>query len=82
MHQVWQPADKQLLENGLQRLRLRRGMPVLIAVSQSNAHLAGTLLPRGFFLGVGLVYLAALALDQLAAPGGCGDSAAWLSHSE
>ena len=67
MHQVWQTADKQLLENGIQRLRLRRVMPVLIAVSQSNAHLAGTLLPRGFFLGVGLVYLAALALDQLAA---------------
>ncbi len=34
---------------------------------EAPAHLAGTLLPRGFFLGLGLLYLAALALDQLAA---------------
>lgn len=29
-------------------------------------HLEGTLLPHGFFLGLGLIYLAALALDRLA----------------
>jgi cell volume regulation protein A len=34
--------------------------------SPGHAHLAGTLLPRGFFLGLGLIYLAALALDRLA----------------
>lgn len=33
---------------------------------QAHAHLEGTLLPRGFFLGLGLIYLAALALDRLA----------------
>lgn len=32
----------------------------------AQAHAAGTLLPRGFFLGLGLIYLAALALDRLA----------------
>jgi hypothetical protein len=32
-----------------------------------HAHLQGTLLPRGFFLGLGLIYLAALAVDRLAA---------------
>ena len=32
-----------------------------------HAHLEGTLLPRGFFLGLGLIYLAALAVDRLAA---------------
>jgi cell volume regulation protein A len=42
-------------------------MPVLMVVSQPHAHLAGTLLPRGFFIGLGLLYLAALALDRLAA---------------
>ena len=31
------------------------------------APLEGTLLPRGFFLGLGLIYLAALAVDRLAA---------------
>lgn len=34
---------------------------------ETHAHLAGTLLPRGFFLGLGLIYLAALAVDRLAA---------------
>jgi cell volume regulation protein A len=42
-------------------------MPVLTVATQPHAHLAGTLLPRGFFLGLGLIYLAALALDRLAA---------------
>ncbi len=42
---------------------------MLLAVSQAqaHAHLAGTLLPRGFFLGLGLLYLAALAVDRVAA---------------
>ena len=35
--------------------------------AEAGAHLAGTLLPRGFFLGLGLIYLAALAVDRLAA---------------
>ena len=39
----------------------------LIALPLPNAHLEGTLLPRGFFLGLGLIYLAALAVDRLAA---------------
>ena len=39
----------------------------LIALPQPHAHLEGTLLPRGFFLGLGLIYLAALAVDRLAA---------------
>lgn len=39
--------------------------PSLIALP--HAHLEGTLLPRGFFLGLGLIYLAALAVDRLAA---------------
>jgi len=34
---------------------------------QLHSHLDGTLLPRGFFLGLGLIYLAALAVDRLAA---------------
>ncbi|MFM7229588.1 MAG: cation:proton antiporter [Cyanobacteriota bacterium] len=34
---------------------------------QPPTHLAGTLLPRGFFIGLGLIYLAALAADRLAA---------------
>jgi cell volume regulation protein A len=37
--------------------------PVLALVSQS--HLEGTILPRGFFLGLGLIYLLALGLDRL-----------------
>lgn len=41
--------------------------PLLIALPLSQAHLEGTLLPRGFFLGLGLIYLAALAVDRLAA---------------
>jgi cell volume regulation protein A len=41
--------------------------PLLIAQPLSHAHLEGTLLPRGFFLGLGLIYLAALAVDRLAA---------------
>lgn len=41
--------------------------PPLIALLQPPAHLAGTLLPRGFFIGLGLIYLAALAADRLAA---------------
>jgi cell volume regulation protein A len=40
---------------------------VLLALSASPSHLPGTLLPRGFFIGLGLIYLAALALDRLAA---------------
>ena len=48
-------------------LRIRRVVPVLMMVAQPQAHLAGTLLPRGFFIGLGLIYLAALALDRLAA---------------
>jgi hypothetical protein len=39
----------------------------LIALPLPHAHLEGTLLPRGFFLGLGLIYLAALAVDRLAA---------------
>ena len=42
-------------------------IPVMVATTPSYAHLAGTLLPRGFFLGLGLTYLMALALDRLAA---------------
>jgi cell volume regulation protein A len=42
-------------------------MSVVMVLSQSHAHLQGTLLPRGFFLGLGLIYLAALAVDRLAA---------------
>ena len=41
----------------------------LIALPLPHAHLEGTLLPRGFFLGLGLIYLAALAVDRLAASG-------------
>ena len=40
---------------------------LLIALPLPHAHLQGTLLPRGFFLGLGLIYLAALAVDRLAA---------------
>jgi cell volume regulation protein A len=39
----------------------------LMALPLPHAHLEGTLLPRGFFLGLGLIYLAALAVDRLAA---------------
>ena len=39
----------------------------MTALPLPHAHLEGTLLPRGFFLGLGLIYLAALALDRLAA---------------
>lgn len=31
----------------------------------SQPHLEGTILPRGFFLGLGLIYLLALGLDRL-----------------
>jgi cell volume regulation protein A len=41
--------------------------PLLIALPLPHVHLEGTLLPRGFFLGLGLIYLAALAVDRLAA---------------
>ncbi len=41
--------------------------PWLIALPLPHTHLQGTLLPRGFFLGLGLIYLAALAVDRLAA---------------
>ena len=34
--------------------------PLLIALPLHHVHLEGTLLPRGFFLGLGLIYLAAL----------------------
>lgn len=41
-------------------------MTMLTLSGSDPAHLAGTLLPRGFFLGLGLIYLAALTLDRLA----------------
>lgn len=44
--------------------------PVLLVLTSephAYAHLPGTVLPRGFFLGVGLIYLIALALDRQAA---------------
>lgn len=40
---------------------------LLTTGAEAGARLAGTLLPRGFFLGLGLTYLAALAVDRLAA---------------
>ena len=41
--------------------------PLLItAATAAHAHAADTLLPRGFFLALGLIYLASLALDRLA----------------
>ena len=40
---------------------------LLTALPLPHDHLEGTLLPRGFFLGLGLIYLAALAVDRLAA---------------
>jgi cell volume regulation protein A len=50
--------------------------PLLIALPLPHAHLQGTLLPRGFFLGLGLIYLVALAVDRLAShwrlPGAAG----------
>lgn len=39
-------------------------MPLLSVLTQ--AHATGTVLPRGFFLVLGLIYLLALALDRLA----------------
>lgn len=39
----------------------------VLSLSPTPSHLPGTLLPRGFFLGLGLIYLAALAVDHLAA---------------
>lgn len=41
-------------------------MIFLLLPQPAPAHLPGTLLPHGFFLGLGLIYLAALALDRLA----------------
>ena len=41
-------------------------MLLLLLQTADPAHLAGTLLPRGFFLGLGLIYLSALMLDRLA----------------
>ena len=38
-----------------------------MALPLPHEHLQGTLLPKGFFLGLGLIYLAALAVDHLAA---------------
>ena len=66
---------------------------LLITFNIPSPHLEGTLLPRGFFLGVGLIYLAALAVDRLAAswrlPGaaavlllGLLIPTAWLNQSE
>jgi potassium/hydrogen antiporter len=40
---------------------------LLLATTVSSPHLQGTLLPRGFFLGLGAIYLLALAADRLAA---------------
>jgi cell volume regulation protein A len=39
----------------------------LIASTLHPSYLEGTLLPRGFFLALGLIYLVALAVDRLAA---------------
>ncbi|WP_231598252.1 cation:proton antiporter [Synechococcus sp. CBW1002] len=39
----------------------------LLATTASSPHLQGTLLPRGFFLGLGAIYMLALAVDRLAA---------------
>jgi cell volume regulation protein A len=42
-------------------------MPFLpVALQPHHAHLEGTLLPHGFFLVLGLIYLVALAVDRLA----------------
>lgn len=42
-------------------------VPLLpVAFQPTHAHLEGTLLPRGFFLVLGLIYLSALAVDRLA----------------
>jgi len=52
---------------------LRRRFQVLVSLlplagllPRGHEHLAGTVLPRGFFLGLGLIYLVALGLDRLA----------------
>ena len=66
---------------------------LLLTFNIPSPHLEGTLLPRGFFLGVGLIYLAALAVDRLAAswrlPGAAGVlllglliPTAWLNQSQ
>lgn len=39
-------------------------MPLLSV--PAHVHATGTLLPRGFFLALGLIYLVALGLDRLA----------------
>lgn len=43
-----------------------QALPLLITAGSGHAHAADTMLPRGFFLALGLIYLAALALDRLA----------------
>ncbi|MFM9101479.1 MAG: cation:proton antiporter, partial [Cyanobium sp.] len=40
--------------------------PLAGLLPRGNEHLEGTVLPRGFFLGLGLMYLVALGLDRLA----------------
>jgi len=52
---------------------LRRRLQVLVSLlplagllPRAPEHLEGTVLPRGFFLGLGLIYLVALGLDRLA----------------
>ena len=53
----------EFLADGLNRW----GSPLLLALPAGPpGHAAGTVLPRGFFLALGLIYLAALALDRLA----------------
>jgi cell volume regulation protein A len=52
-----------VLADGLHRW----GPTLLLALPPAPpVHAAGTVLPRGFFLALGLIYLAALALDRLA----------------
>ena len=53
----------EFLADGLNRW----GPSLLLALPLgSPGHAAGTVLPRGFFLALGLIYLGALALDRLA----------------
>lgn len=50
----------------LQQLPLLTFPAITATAAAAHAHAADTLLPRGFFLALGLIYLAALALDRLA----------------
>jgi cell volume regulation protein A len=44
-------------------------LPLAVMLPPAHGHLEGTVLPRGFFLGLGLVYLLALGCDRLAERG-------------